>query len=405
VNTPPASPSPVAIDDLHPLRRSVLFTDGSIVPADEAGPVPPGLPELSELLAAALGVPREPPAQPEGAPPTMNTATTAAPTLRTLKPGVGATIYGELPRDIAEPICRASDFVTLHTAADASDVASAAKVRSYGCGRVWLALPANYFVRLGQTRGVPAAIAEARRCARIAADMGAEAFEFNGEGQQDGQKPGDWIPANPEEARGLAELAAAIIGAAEEELRLRGSAAVVLWTSHDMPSFRLPWGTILRLVGGHSPQHYPAQKGRFVRQKELMARVATSRGQRGPSRGAFVVGQSGTYTVTEKQNGEYVNVYLNTWTPNGSPSSNGGSAPAPAGNRDRSIVIQCCIKAACDRYSGMVTEPDEVVRFATSLVRFYDQMMEGPKKPTPVGPAPAQTHNPEDYSPFDEDFA
>lgn len=279
MNTPPASPSPVAIDDLHPLRRSVLFTDGSIVPADEAGPVPPGLPELSELLAAALGVPREPPAQPEGAPSTMNTATTAAPTLRTLKPGVGATIYGELPRDIAEPICRASDFVTLHTAADASDVASAAKVRSYGCERVWLALPANYFVRLGQTRGVPAAIAEARRCARIAADMGAEAFEFNGEGQQDGQKPGDWIPANPEEARGLAELAAAIIGAAEEELRLRGSAAVVLWTSHDMPSFRLPWGTILRLVGGHSPQHYPAQKGRFVRQKELMARVATSRGR------------------------------------------------------------------------------------------------------------------------------
>lgn len=130
-----------------------------------------------------------------------------------------------------------------------------------------------------------------------------------------------------------------------------------------------------------------------------------SSGKPGPSRGAFVVGQSGTYTVTEKQNGEYVNVYLNTWTPNGSPSSNGGSAPAPAGNRDRSIVIQCCIKAACDRYSGMVTEPDEVVRFATSLVRFYDQMMEGPKKPTPVGPAPAQTHNPEDYSPFDEDFA
>lgn len=204
---------------------------------------------------------------------------TSAPTLRDLKPGIGATIYGHLPRDIAEPVCRASDFITLHTAADASDVASAAKVRSYGCERVWLALPANYFVRLAQGRGVPAAIAESRRCARIAADMGVEVFEFNGEGESSGQKPGDWIPANPVEAVELAEIAAAIIGAAEEELRLRGSAAVVVWTSHDMPSFKLPWEVILRLVGGHSPQHYPAQKGRFVKQRELMARVARSLGR------------------------------------------------------------------------------------------------------------------------------
>jgi hypothetical protein len=203
----------------------------------------------------------------------------AAPTLRTLAPGVGATIYGNLPRDIAEPVCRASDFITLHTAADASDVASASKVRSYGCSRVWLALPTNYFVRLGQSRGVPAAIAEARRCARVAAGMGVEVLEFNGEGSSDASKPGDWIPGTPEEARELADLAAAIIGAAEEELRLRGSAAVVMWTSHDMPGFRLPWGVILRGVGGHSPQHYPAQKGRLVKQKELMARVATSKGR------------------------------------------------------------------------------------------------------------------------------
>jgi hypothetical protein len=210
----------------------------------------------------------------------MSTAPeTAAPTLRTLAPGVGATIYGKLPRDIAEPVCRASDFITLHTAADASDVGAAGKVRLYGCSRVWLAVPANYLVRLGQSRGVPAAIAEARRCARIAADMGAEAFEFNGEGSSDASKPGDWIPGTPAEAQELADLAAAILGAAEEELRLRGSAAVVMWTSHDMPGFKLPWGVILRNVGGHSPQHYPAQKGRLVRQKELMARIATSKGR------------------------------------------------------------------------------------------------------------------------------
>lgn len=125
----------------------------------------------------------------------------------------------------------------------------------------------------------------------------------------------------------------------------------------------------------------------------------------GPKPGAFVVGQSGQYIVTEKQNGEYVNTYLKTWTPNGSPSSNGGSAPLPAGNRDRSIVVQCCIKSACDRFSGMEAEPDEILRFATSLGKFYDQMMEGPKKPAPVGPAPSHSSVPavEEFNPFAED--
>ena len=210
----------------------------------------------------------------------MSTAApTSAPTLRVLAPGVGATIYGNLPRDIAEEVCRASDFVTLHTAADVTDVASAARVRSFGCARVWLGLPANYFVRVAQRVSIAAAEKEARRCARIAADMGAEVLEFNGEGESSGQKPGDWIPASPEEAAQLAAVAEAIICAAEDELRLRGSKAVVVWTSHDMPSFRLPWGPILRNVGGHSPQHYPAEKGRTVRQRELMERVARSRGR------------------------------------------------------------------------------------------------------------------------------
>lgn len=208
-----------------------------------------------------------------------STSPTTAPNLLTLAPGVGVTIYGDLPRDIAEPVCRASDFITLHTAADRTDVASATKVRSYGCARVWLALPANYFVRLGQARGTAAAVAEARRCGRVAADMGAEALEFNGEGSSDASRPGDWIPGTAAEAHQLAELAADIIDAAKDELRLRSSPAVVLWTSHDMPSFRLPWRAILSRVGGHSPQHYPAQKGGLVKQRELMARVARSAGR------------------------------------------------------------------------------------------------------------------------------
>lgn len=113
-----------------------------------------------------------------------------------------------------------------------------------------------------------------------------------------------------------------------------------------------------------------------------------SGGKPGPSRGAFVVGQSGTYTVTEKQNGEYVNVYLNTWTPNG-----GAPGSAPTGNRDRSIVIQCCIKAACDRYSGMQSPDEDVLKFATSLVKLYDKLAEGPK-PKPVVEAHADEEDP-----------
>lgn len=212
-------------------------------------------------------------------PNTLPPPSSNAPNLLTLAPGVGATIYGNLPRDIAEPVCRASDFITLHTAADETDPASAARVRALGCSRVWLGLPANYFVRIGQRQGVAAAVREAVRCARVAADMGAEALEFNGEGSSDASVPGDWIPADPAEARFLAELAGNLIREAEAELQRRGSLAVVLWTSHDMPSFRLPWGSILREVGGHSPQHYPAQKGRFVKQRELMARVARSEGR------------------------------------------------------------------------------------------------------------------------------
>jgi murein L,D-transpeptidase YcbB/YkuD len=54
---------------------------------------------------------------------------------------------------------------------------------------------------------------------------------------------------------------------------------VVSWTSHDMPGFRLPWREILARVDVHSPQHYPAQAGRSVGQRELEARIHRSRGR------------------------------------------------------------------------------------------------------------------------------
>ncbi len=201
----------------------------------------------------------------------------SAPPGPTLRPGVGVTIYGNLPRDIAKPIVSAADFVTLHTAADATDVTSASRVRALGGSRVWLAMPSNYFVRLAAKRGERAAFDEATRCAKVAVAMGAEALEFNGEGSSDAAVPGDWVPASAEEAHTLAELAAGMLAAARAVCHPRGIA--VLWTSHDMPSFRLPWGPILGGVDYHSPQHYPAEKGRLVPQRELMARVDRSRGR------------------------------------------------------------------------------------------------------------------------------
>lgn len=195
----------------------------------------------------------------------------------TLKPGVGVTIYGNLPRDINPGIVAACDFVTLHTAADDTDITSAMKVRSMGCSRVWLAVPANYFVRLAASKGRDAAVKEARRCARIAAGMNAEVFEFNGEGSSDGSVPGDWVPADDREAALLSDLAGAIIEAARDELK--ATTCLVSWTSHDMPSFKLPWRAIMRRVQVHSPQHYPAQKGRWVSQVELAARIARSAGR------------------------------------------------------------------------------------------------------------------------------
>lgn len=188
-------------------------------------------------------------------------------------PGIGTTIYGHLPRDLSADVIAACDHVTLHTRADASDVQSAAKVRAMGCSRVWLAIPANYLVRLSDS----AAVAEAERCARVARDMGAEVFEFNGEGSSDGRTPGDWIAPKgaTQEVERLESLARLIVGAARDML---GEACAIGWTSHDGTGFRVP-RSHLPLIDLHSPQHYPAEAGRVATQAKLAQRIAWSRGQ------------------------------------------------------------------------------------------------------------------------------
>lgn len=198
-----------------------------------------------------------------------------------LAPGIGATFYGSLPRDLDSPlgrdVIRACDHVTLHTAADASDVQSAALVRRLGCARVWLAIPANYLSRLDLSRGRVAALDEIRRVALVARDMGAELLELNGEGASDGAVVGDWTsaPRDEQERRRLDELAVELCNA----IRATVPTLAIGWTSHDgVRSFAIPRAH-LPLIDLHAPQHYPAQAGRTVTQRELAARIAWSRGQ------------------------------------------------------------------------------------------------------------------------------
>jgi len=198
-----------------------------------------------------------------------------------LAPGIGATFYGNLPRDLDTPtgreVIRACDVVTLHTAADSTDVTSAALVRRLGCPRVWLAIPANYLSRLDLSRGRVAALAEIRRVARVARDCGAELLELNGEGASEGTVVGDWTsaPSDVAEARRLDSLAVELCNA----IRATAPSLAIGWTSHDgVRSFRIPRAH-LALVDLHAPQHYPAQAGRMVQQRELAARIAWSRGQ------------------------------------------------------------------------------------------------------------------------------
>lgn len=198
-----------------------------------------------------------------------------------LAPGIGATFYGSLPRDLDSPlgreVIRACDLVTLHTAADSTDVTSAALVRRLGCERLWLAIPANYLSKLDLSRGRVAALDEIRRVALVARDMGAELLELNGEGASDGAVVGDWTsaPRDEQERRRLDELAVELCNA----IRATVPALAIGWTSHDgVRSFAIPRAH-LGLVDLHSPQHYPAQAGRMVSQRELAARIAWSRGQ------------------------------------------------------------------------------------------------------------------------------
>ena len=195
-------------------------------------------------------------------------------------PGIGATFYGNLSRDLDTPTGReviaACDLVCLHTSADSTDVTSAALVRSIGCARVWLAIPANYLSRLDLDRGRVAAIAEVTRVAKVARDANAELLELNGEGASDGAKVGDWTsaPRDATEAARLESLARELIGA----IRAVYPGAVG-WTSHDgTRSFKIP-RSHLALVDLHSPQHYPAQPGVVVDQRALEHRVAWSEGQ------------------------------------------------------------------------------------------------------------------------------
>ena len=195
-----------------------------------------------------------------------------------IAPGIGATFYGDLPRDITRhpDVVLACETVTLHTAADVTDPKSAGEVRRINPhAHVWLAIPGNYLSRLDLTRGRAAAVAEVRRCATVARDIGATVFEINGEGASDGATAGDWTSSAGDEAERtrLMSLAVALLDAARDALS--GQCALA-WTSHDMPAFRLPWRAVLDRVDLHAPQHYPAQAGRMVGQRELERRIATS---------------------------------------------------------------------------------------------------------------------------------
>ena len=203
-----------------------------------------------------------------------------------VRPGAGATIYQGgsssdlrplLEKEATRALVRACDHVTLHTAADATDVKSADVVRSINPrARVWLAIPANYLSRIDLQHGRAKVLEEVRRVASVARDMGAEVLEFNGEGASSGAVVGDWTSA-PRDAAEAARLE--LLGCELVEEARQKFAGAIGWTSHDgVRSFRIPRG-LLRLVDLHSPQHYPAMPGRFASQRELERRVSWSRGQ------------------------------------------------------------------------------------------------------------------------------
>lgn len=205
---------------------------------------------------------------------------------RTVAPGIGFTAYDPGPGSNllpllespeAEELLRASDHVTLHTHADASDVRAAQQLRArHPHLRVWLACPGNYLSALDLARGRAAVLLEVSRVARIATDAAAEVLEWNGEGASSGTVAGDWTSAagdSRERAR-LATLGTAVLQASR-----MGFKGALAWTSHDgVRSFAVP-RSVLGHVELHAPQHYPAAPGQTASQRTLERRVAWSAGQ------------------------------------------------------------------------------------------------------------------------------
>lgn len=205
---------------------------------------------------------------------------------RVVAPGVGFTVYDPGPGSDLLPLLespeaaellRASDHVTLHTHADASDVRAAQQLRArHPHLRVWLACPANYLSRMDLERGRATVLLEVSRVARIAADAAVEVLEWNGEGASSGTVAGDWTSAagdSRERAR-LATLGTAVLQASR-----MGFAGALAWTSHDgVRSFAVP-RSVLAHVDLHAPQHYPAAPGQTASQRTLERRIAWSAGQ------------------------------------------------------------------------------------------------------------------------------
>lgn len=116
----------------------------------------------------------------------------------------------------------------------------------------------------------------------------------------------------------------------------------------------------------------------------------------GPVPGSLVVGREYSYEVTTKQNGQYTNHYLGKFSPTaGGGAVAGQSRSTNGGDRDASIVAQVCIKAACDRFSGMETPVSHTLDFARQLFKLHAELVGG----QPKQPAPAQA---ESYDPLDD---
>jgi hypothetical protein len=146
------------------------------------------------------------------------------------------------------------------------------------------------------------AVAEMRLAARIALRMRAEALELNGEGASDPDAVTDWTGSGAELVR-LSALVEALAAVIREE----APSLIVVWTSHDRPSFALPWPAVLRLVDYHAPQHYPSEKGRVVKLQEMIERVAGSKGRWEPRV------EAGSVPAAMIPGGERCTMYAQGW--------------------------------------------------------------------------------------------